>query len=270
MSVMPFITNKLRSNSNTTPMRQILFLMLLLSANFSYAQTQQTAAKPLLQGKFLFSGKGNSVPKGDYNPKGELPPAWLKNKVSEAQYDSLAALNKLCMVDYSAFKGVNISATDIADIMTKVKSMLNNKNTLSTSDGEIAYFGLSSVSKTLKPWQKVIKEEDKTKAQYIAYSSIDGYDAHILITYQYTNDKTTGQSRSNVGVFAYSLSGNTVKLENSGLDFLGNKSAKEIVFDANGLSNPVALHGTLVFDDPLGYHHSENVNVTFCLMMPKD
>jgi len=42
-----------------------------------------------------------------YNPytkKGDLPPEWLKNKVTQQQYDSLARLSQHYAVSYAQFK----------------------------------------------------------------------------------------------------------------------------------------------------------------------
>lgn len=37
-------------------------------------------------------------------PKCQMPPHWLLNKVTPAQYDTLVVLNRLCTVDYSLLK----------------------------------------------------------------------------------------------------------------------------------------------------------------------
>ena len=42
-------------------------------------------------------------------PKGKMPPRWLLNKVTPAQYDTLVALNRLCTVDYSMLKGYKVT-----------------------------------------------------------------------------------------------------------------------------------------------------------------
>ena len=44
--------------------------------------------------------------------KGELPPAWVKNKVSYEQYAQLVEANKQRGIDYSALKGNGVSDED--------------------------------------------------------------------------------------------------------------------------------------------------------------
>lgn len=53
-------------------MKKVFLSLLCFLSMFAYAQNDNS-----------FHVSGN------YNKKGELPPAWLKNKVSAAQYDPL-------------------------------------------------------------------------------------------------------------------------------------------------------------------------------------
>ena len=50
-------------------------------------------------------------------PKGKMPPRWLLNKVTPAQYDTLVALNRLCTVDYSMLKGYKVTPQMVEKVM---------------------------------------------------------------------------------------------------------------------------------------------------------
>lgn len=197
-----------------------------------------------------------------YNKKGQMPPCWLKNKVSKEQYDTLTALNMLADVDYGALKGYNVSNSDVESFMTQAKKAIYAFT--ESSDGKYVKQFTSESSSTFDgvPYSRAVGKK-QTEAKYLAYSSIDGYDAHVLITLSLVKNKTTkGYTASGISYEGYSLSGVPVTVDVRLQDFKERKEITSIDIPKDGISEQYSLFGTIEFTDPLGCHHKERVKRT--------
>lgn len=197
-----------------------------------------------------------------YNKKGQMPPCWLKNKVSKEQYDTLVALNMLADVDYGALKGYNISDRDVASFMTQAKKAMDffMKNT--GGKGAKQFSSESASTFDGVPYSKTVGKK-QTEAKYLVYSSIDGYDAHVLITLPLVKNKTTkGYTASGISFEGYSLSGVPITVDVRLQDFKERKEITSIEIPRDGTSDQYLLFGTIEFTDPLGCHHKERVKRT--------
>lgn len=177
--------------------------------------------------------------------KGELPPAWVKNKVSYEQYAQLVEANKQRGIDYSALKGNGVSDKFIETFV---------KTVTTTNSTNIAVF---TSAKCLSPVE--VKDiEGGKQYSYTIYSSTDGYDAHLSLTMQVKD----GQEGADYQIFPFSISGMPVKahVRLSGID--DKYQAKSVVQSKNKSDKACyALLGTITYTDPLGYEHQENINL---------
>ena len=178
--------------------------------------------------------------------KGELPPAWVKNKVSYEQYAQLVEANKQRGIDYTLLKGNNLSKGFVASFV---------KNVTTAPANVTAMFVTSP--KCLLPVQ--VKDiEGGKQYSYTIYSSTDGYDAHLSLTMQVKD----GQEGADYQIFPFSISGMPVKahVRLSGID--DKYQAKSVVQSKNKSDKACyALLGTITYTDPLGYEHQENINL---------
>ena len=71
---------------------------------------------------------------GQQGKRGALPPVWLKNKLTDGQYDSLAMLAKHYAVDYSFFKQRNLDEKRIQKYFTRVGKILKDRGRLARAD----------------------------------------------------------------------------------------------------------------------------------------
>ena len=183
--------------------------------------------------------------------KGELPPAWVKNKVSYEQYAQLVEANKQRGIDYSALKGYGVSDKFIETFV---------KTVTTTNSTNIAVF---TSAKCLSPVE--VKDiEGGKQYSYTIYSSTDGYDAHLTLTMQVKD----GQEGADYQIIPFSISGMPVKahVRLSGID--DKYQAKSVVQSKNKSDKACyALLGTITYTDPLGYEHQENINLCSIRLM---
>ena len=247
-------------------MRKLFLLSFLLVSGMVFAQEPKAGS-----GNYIIRvyGNGNGANAGTYNKQGKMPPKWLKNKVSAAQYDTLVILNMLADVDYTGFKGCGKGQSCIAAEMATVQKAINAFMESPSEGGKRHYGNSGYIKKGIKPCkQQVVK--NGYQADYVVYSSVDGYDAHFILSALFIKDKKKGSyTASTPRVAAYSLGGYS-------LDAVAKLSAADqtdpvttMTIDANGESADYTLNGELKFEDPLGNKHKEHVNLTFRLLLPR-
>ena len=84
-------------------------------------------------------------------PKGKMPPRWLLNKVTPAQYDTLVALNRLCTVDYSMLKGYKVTPQMVEKVMGQARKYI--REAMDRHDGVVPCVGWTAlVTKKLTTW----------------------------------------------------------------------------------------------------------------------
>ena len=132
-------------------------------------------------------GHGGTVTADRYNLRGNMPPTWLHNKVTPEQYDTLAMLNMIASVNYDLLKGYNTQVPNAIDRFMNDTAF--NKRTDNVFKAT-AY----SLTPKLISWQNLSKTT--AEARYLLYSSIDGYDAHVVLTATLHKDKKTGSYTS--------------------------------------------------------------------------
>lgn len=109
--------------------------------------------------------------------KGKMPPRWLLNKVTPAQYDTLVALNRLCMVDYSMLKGYKVTPQMVEKVMGQARKYI--REAMDRHDGVVPRVGWTAlVTKTLTTWSDKTEKGTRT-VEYLVGSSADGYDVSI-------------------------------------------------------------------------------------------
>lgn len=72
--------------------------------------------------------------------KGKMPPRWLLNKVTPAQYDTLVALNRLCTVDYSMLKGYKVTPQMVEKVMGQARKYI--REAMDSHDGVVPRVGV--------------------------------------------------------------------------------------------------------------------------------
>ena len=111
--------------------------------------------------------------------KGKMPPRWLLNKVTPAQYDTLVALNRLCTVDYSMLKGYKVTPQMVEKVMGQARKYL--REAMDRHDGVVPRVGWTTLAtKTLTTWTDKTEKCIRT-VEYLVGSSADGYDVHLLL-----------------------------------------------------------------------------------------
>lgn len=239
--------------------------MIFILGSMIYAQAQNNAVNTKLN--VITYGSGSGTMSGNYNPKGTLPPQWLKNKVSAAQYNSLSILNMLADVDYTAFKGIGKCEKSIKNAMGFVnKAILQFVN--DTPDNSNHHFSSAQLNaEDAKPLKETAIKNGK-QLQYIFYSSIDGYDAHVLLSATAVKDKKQNSyTAQDLRIEGYSLSGLPVTIKLNLINCETFQPANTIEIGKDGRSGQYRLEGTIEFDDPLGNHHTEHMNLSRCLTL---
>lgn len=200
--------------------------------------------------------------------QGEMPPAWLKNKLTQAQYDSLVPLSKYYAVSYNHFKQRNLSRQQIQRyvmIMAKALDAKSLKNLEQKTDTTM----FTIVPGTVAVHPLALATADSTAdARYIVFSDMDGYDAHVMLEVKKLRTKADGTTLLGMKLIPYSLSGLKVELVEMKLQSTV-KSASEkgvrIESDSKNLSSPYDVFGLLRFEDGMGYVHTVLVNQRFYL-----
>lgn len=184
-------------------------------------------------------------------PKGELPPRWLLNKVTPTQYDTLAALNKICAVDYSMLKGYDVTPADVARLMEQARIQMHKA--LDNTDGVTTHVGWKAFYvKTVRPWSDKT-EKGLRRVEYMVYSSVDGYDVHLLLraTLQ-RNRHTSGYYSVDYDLVPYSVQGIPVQVEHARVTKGGPEPVSRLEIGKGVKSTGYAVNATLRFTDPLG------------------
>lgn len=210
----------------------------------------------------------------DYAPhskRGELPPAWLKNKVTQSQYDSLALLSKYYAVNYDFFKRRTLTKADINLYVSRIKELLSEKQLkrLKQHGNDTCYFDTYRSPENLKPFMMSANADGSKKMKYIAYSEIDGYDAHVMIEVKVSKDKNGDPVFSRFKMVPYSLSGLKVELEGMSLRSDGRRSLSITangVYNKQSLMSEFSICGLLKFEDAMGNRHTELVQRSFYLV----
>lgn len=197
------------------------------------------------------------------DPKCQMPPHWLLNKVTPAQYDTLVVLNRLCTVDYSMLKGYNVTSADVAQVMKTAREYINKA--LANTNGVTPNVGWKVTSiKQLRPWCDKI-EKNVRKVEYMVYSSIDGYDVHLLLRTTLLRDRKTGGYRSVAyQLVPYSVQNIPVTVDAPSVCFKG-KPVTNLEIGKDGKSASYTINATVIFTDPLGEKHQELVSTTVTL-----
>lgn len=175
-------------------------------------------------------------------------PGWVENRLNKGQLEQLRKLSeKVEEIDYAIFKRRDLDTTELYD---KIRKATENVS------GESVSF--------MKADRKIIPYKSETltyiRKSYIVYSSIEGYDAHVVLTVTYGN--TTGEVPyiEDWHVRAKSFSGIPVKFVesdamapyNSRLDY--NSTTGE--FDGY-------IVGALQYVDPYGKAYEDEVAENF-------
>lgn len=199
-------------------------------------------------------------------PQGSMPPRWLLNKVTPAQYDTLVALNRLCHVDYSMLKSYDVTPEMVSRIMGQAREEL--RKAIDKTDGTVSGTGwIVARIKTIKPWRETV-EKGVRKVEYLVYSSVDGYDVHLLLRASLQRDRRTGVYRSvSYELVPYSIQGIPVKIERAEVSKVGSGAVSCLEIGSDGKSTSYAISAALEYTDPLGNKHIELVSTSVHLQV---
>ena len=175
----------------------ILISMLLMALCWAYGQNHVPGYMP-------------------HTKRGELPPAWIKNKVTDAQYDSLAMLSKYYWVNYDYFKQRNLTKERISTYVSGIKRLLSEENLKQIKQLKDApnYYDSYPETAFLKPFMVLPNADGSKQMKYIVYSEIDGYDAHVMVEVRVNKNKNGNIVFSNFRLIPYSVSGLKVEIDN--------------------------------------------------------
>lgn len=199
-------------------------------------------------------------------PKGKMPPRWLLNKVTPAQYDTLVALNRLCTVDYSMLKGYKVTPQMVEKVMGQARKYI--REAMDRHDGVVPRVGWTAlVTKTLTTWSDKTEKGTRT-VEYLVGSSADGYDVHLLLRATLQRDRQTGGYRSVAyELVPYSVQGMPVEVKSPRVYAGGTAPVAQLEWGKDGKSPYYAVNATLDFTDPLGAKHREQINVSVALCL---
>ena len=191
-----------------------------------------------------------------------MPPAWLHNKVTPEQYDTLALLNMIASVNYDLLKGYNTDKRDIDAVMAQVHKAIdrftNDKDFNKRTDNFLSSSGYTLTQKIIS-WQE--RPKSTIEARCLLYSSIDGYDAHVVLTATLHKDKKTGTyTSSQYKVESYSLGGAKVECQVKLYDHPTNQECQQVTFGKGKTASKLLITGSITFTDPLGNKHREPIN----------
>ncbi len=209
-------------------------------------------------------GHGGNVTADRYNLRGNMPPAWLRNKVTTEQYDTLTMLNMIASVNYDLFKGYNTDKRDIDTIMAQVPKAIDrfmNDTAFNKRTDNIFRAAVYSLTPKLISWQNVSKTT--AEARYLLYSSMDGYDAHVVLTGTLHKDKKTGSyTSSQYKIEGYSMGGAKVDCHLTVIDLRTRASdeCKQITIGKGKAASSITITGSIDFTDPLGNKHHEPID----------
>ncbi len=221
----------------------------------------------------LFVGVGtgifaqSTVNTASTKPKlGDKPPLWVKNKVNEAQYDSLATFAKYYIVDYDYFKRRDLTRKDIAFFVARTAEIIKWKKTSSKlPPGVASGFHVYELPRKIKPFGMTPKDAEG-QVQFIVYSEIDGWDAHVMLKAKMDTTADGGKRLSELSVVPYSVSGLKVVIES--IDFFQQKNhlkVDSIDLDDKGESPVYILRGKMKVEDAMGYWHTEPFDTSVIL-----
>ncbi len=235
--------------------RLFVFLMFAIA---SISLVNYAAAQQCVNVK-VSSGSCNGV-------KGKLPPRWLLNKVTPSQYDTLTILNRLCDVDYSMLKGYDVTPSDVAQVMTQARENINKA--LNNNNGITPRVGWKkALMITVSPWRDKV-EKGQRKVEYMIYSSVDGYDVHLLLRATFKRDRQTGGYRSVAyDVVPYSVQGIPVKIGQTRVSTNGIDTVECLDIAKGGKSSCYVVNTAVNFTDPLGNKHFEQVDMSLWLTL---
>lgn len=207
-----------------------------------------------------------------HTKRGELPPAWIKNKVTDAQYDSLAMLSKYYWVNYDYFKQRDLTKERISIYVSGIKRLLSEENLKQIKQlpkDAPNYYDYYPGSVLLKPFMVLPNADGSKQMKYIVYSEIDGYDAHVMVEARVNKNTNGNIVFSKLKLVPYSVSGLKVEIDN--MDFKSESRPSyhivyDGVYDTRSLMSEFKICGLLKFEDAMGYHHTELVQQSFYLL----
>lgn len=216
---------------------------------------------------FAFAIYGNVVCAQSFTdfgnvPLGETPPAWLKNKVNEAQYDTLVMMSKRFGMNYYFLKKRNLTPQDVRRYMDGVKRTLDHEKEMKEKYGTapISFGGVADNPVTIKPLSITKSHEGGViDAKFVLYSEIDGYDAHVLLTakFHYWLAGHGMYYTDSFSIEGYSLSSLPVKVEYKLEDQPDHRDVKTISLTTEGYSPVYNIRGTLSYEDAMGNKYNE-------------
>ena len=173
----------------------------------------------------------------------------------------------LADVNYDIFKyNTNIDA-EMEHVDKAIKTFMDNPEGKKGAryDREVHNAG------ELLPY-RMQEMKDSVVADYLIYSSIDGYDAHVAISVTFKKDKKNGKLSSHY-YFIYPTSMSKLEMKDIKVKFDNvspNKKANNIVISKEkGSSDLFLLKGHIAFVDPLGCKHKEYINTVVVFAYPK-
>ena len=213
----------------------------------------------------IHAQKENTVTYPSYEECGVIP-EWVKEVTTPEEYKIWETLSQYYKIDYSELKKRNWTDEERKEEYARLRAMcesLKQYDTKKWSGSRFVFpYGVLATSEAYSTTPLRCME-----SRYIIYSSLDGYDAHVVLDVVYTINPQTKQPRIiHHEIKAVSFSGLEVRVEEHipGNDELSQFGAK---IEAIGDGFRGYYPGTLYFTDPTNGKHSEPLNINFhCVM----
>ena len=245
------------------PILTILVLALGMWAGTAMAQSEDQ----VIRAKFFTYIPADEIACKGYSAKGQLPPEWVKNKVTPEQYDTLALLNMLATVDYSSLKGYAVAAGDVRLMMSAAGRAIH-RFMADDKGSEVRMFSYCGVGEPRVAPMQQTAAKSVVAVRYVLYSSVDGYDAHVVLTAHLRRDaKTRCYTADSYELTGYSLGGATVAAQIELHSADTGEKVGQIVIGADGVSPRYSLTGQIAYTDPLGRKHQECIGETLMLSL---
>ena len=197
--------------------------------------------------------------------KADKIPAWVKEKVSPAEYKLWEEINDYYVIDFerqpllkcrhlmpeqlkkeeAIMDMLQTTVDEIHELKKDKKAYKSHKQAIKEGQGTLDL----QFTRQIKPFS-VVQDGNVKTVKAIVYSSMDGYDAHLEQTIVYDGDKVVSTTLRPV-----SFSGMTV-------DYKDTYDGSEERCHSDSYYN--GLHGELLYTLPTGERKTETIkNVTF-------
>lgn len=184
------------------------------------------------------------------------PPVWVQKRLNPDQYRMLVKLSEYySAMDYSIFKRRDIDTVGLYD-----KIRLWIKDTQKDTLHQVTRCTFLLSGKSRAPYK--VEKHEYIVADYLIYSSVEGYDAHVMLTLSYYIDNNGYPRVIECHAGSKSMSGVPVRFKShTG----GVPTPDRFDYDIDRQQFNGYISGVLFYIDPYGKEHREEVSENFTI-----